>query len=210
MKRIVKIGVFGSLQVLIRNSTALAIMRIVSPFGTAAIAAYGVGMRLTMFSIMPGIGIGNATATLVGQNLGTDNPKRAARAGWLASGLYLAFLSILGSIFIIFASEIMSIFTDAPEVVKLGASYLRFFSVSFLLLAFSIVLGRALNGAGDTLSPMIITGISFLVLRIPLALYLARRQGVVGIWLAMAISNFVHGSITCYWFKQGKWKQKRV
>ena len=210
MKRMAKIGIFGSLQMLIRSFAALVLMCIVSPFGTAAIAAYGIVMRLTMFSIMPGIGIGNATATMVGQNLGADNPRRAARAGWLASGLYLAFLGVLGGVFIIFAAQTMSIFTSDPEVVKLGASYLRLFSASFLFLAFSIVLGRALNGAGDTLSPMITTAISFLALRIPLAWYLAHTRGVVGIWSAIALSNLVHGSIISYWFKRGKWKEKKV
>ena len=210
MWRIVKIGIFSSLQALLRNISQMAITRIVAVYGTFAIAAYGIGMRVRMVVMMPGFGLATATATLVGQNLGTQDPERAEKSGYLSVLFYEIFMVSLGILFFIFARQVVGIFNSQTEVIDVGSMYIRILSLSFVFLALSIVLGRAMNGAGDTLSPMVITLVTLLGLRIPLAGGLSRELGTNGIWLGMALSDVANGVITTLWFSRGKWKEKKV
>jgi Na+-driven multidrug efflux pump len=179
----------------------------VALFGTVALAAYGIGMRLRMVVMMPGIGFGNAAATLVGQNLGADKPKRAEHAGWAVTGMY-ALVAVFVTIgFCVFAEPLIAFFNDDPQVVATGASFLRWFSATFVFMAFSIVLGRAMNGASDTLWPMLITAVSLVALRIPLAWGLSTVWRETGVWAGLAASNVVQGLIFIAAFRWGHWKR---
>lgn len=210
MWRIVKIGIFSSLQALLRNMSQMTITRIVAVYGTFAIAAYGIGMRVRMVVMMPGFGLATAAATLVGQSLGAQDPKRAERSSYLSVLFYEILMICMGILFFLFARQIVGIFNSQTDVINVGSMYLRILSLSFVFLALSIVLGRAMNGAGDTLSPMVITFVALLGLRIPLAVALSRELGTNGIWLGMALSDLANGLITTLWFSRGKWKEKKV
>ena len=210
MWRIAKIGVFGSLQMVMWNISDLVLMRIVAIYGTFAVAAYGIGMRVIFMVMMPGFGLAQSAATLVGQNLGAKKPARAERSVWIAAGFY-EIIMICSTVFlIIFARNIVSIFNLTPDIVEVGGSYIRFISSTFFFMALSIVLSRAMNGAGDTLSPMVITAISVFVLRIPLVLFLAKSWATTGIWTGIAVSNVAQGLITTFWFTRGRWKHKAI
>jgi putative MATE family efflux protein len=202
-----KIGVFGSGQMLMRNLSAIILVRIVAMFGTVALAAYGIGIRLRMVVMMPGIGFGNAAATLIGQNVGARKPGRAERAGWVVTAMYAAMTVAVAIVFWIFARPLIAVFNADPQVVATGASFLRWFSATFVFMAFSIVLGRAMNGAGDTFWPMLITAISMLALRIPLAWGLSFTWQVTGVWMGLAASNVVQGLIFVAAFRWGRWKR---
>lgn len=210
MWRITKIGVFGSLQMVMWNISDLVLMRIVAIYGTFAVAAYGIGMRVIFVVMMPGFSLAQSAATLVGQNLGAEKPARAERSVWVAAGFYEVIMLVSTAILIIFAGNIVSIFNLTPEIVRIGGSYIRFISSTFFFMALSIVLSRAMNGAGDTLSPMLITAISVFVLRIPLVLFLAQIWATTGIWTGIAISNVAQGLITTFWFTRGRWKHKAI
>lgn len=210
MWRIAKIGVFGSLQMVMWNISDLVLMRIVAIYGTFAVAAYGIGMRVIFVVMMPGFSLAQSAATLVGQNLGAEKLVRAERSVWVAAGFYEVIMVVSTAILIIFAGNIVSIFNLNPEIVKVGSSYIRFISSTFFFMALSIVLSRAMNGAGDTLSPMVITAISVFVLRIPLVLFLAKSWATTGIWTGIAISNVAQGLITTFWFTRGRWKHKAI
>ncbi|MBW2092671.1 MAG: MATE family efflux transporter, partial [Deltaproteobacteria bacterium] len=197
---LIRIGFFGSLQMLFRNLSALFIARLVAIFGVTAIAAYGIVIRLRMSVLLPGLAIGNAAATLVGQNIGAGKPERAVKTGWSSAGLYSIFMIVITLAFMLFAKELVNIFNQDLEVIAEGSLFLRIFSATFIFLAFSSVLGRAINGAGDTFSPMIITGLAILGLRIPLAYLLALNLGPEGIWIGMALSNVFQGVIFTVWF----------
>ena len=202
-----KIGVFSSAQVLIRNISAIFLVRIVAVFGTAALAAYAIGIRLRMMLMMPGMGFGNAAATLVGQNLGAAKPERASKAAWLTVGVYALVAIPAALVLIAFAAPIVSIFNDTPEVVANGAKFLRWFSASVAFMCLSMVLGRAMNGAGDTFWPMLITAAGMIAFRIPLSYGLARAmQDVTGVWIALAASNVAQGALFAGVFAWGRWK----
>ncbi len=212
MLQMIRTGIFAALQMTARNISGLILMRIVAVFGTFAVAAYGIGMRVLMLVMMPGFAFAQCATTLVGQNLGADRPKRAEKSAWTAAGFFGIMAIIFTVIFFIFAKEIIAIFNTNPEVIRIGALYLRFLSFTFIFMASSIVLGRAFMGAGDTLSPLIITGISLFGFQIPLALLLSRNlnMNTNGIWLAIAISNIVQGVVMAGWFKKGKWKSIKI
>ncbi len=210
MRRIIKIGIFGSLQGLIGNISGLVLMRIITLFGTTAVAAFGIGMRLQGLAMMPGFGFANAAAIMVGQNLGAEKPERAEKSAWLATGFYEILLVTMGAIFFIFPGSIIGIFNNHPEVIDIGSIYLRFLAATLIFIGSSVVLGRALSGSGDTVSPMFITGISLFVFQIPLAILLSKSYGITGVWIAIATANIVQSLVMAFWFNRGKWKYRKV
>jgi putative MATE family efflux protein len=210
MKRIIRIGIFSSIQAIIRNSSALILTRIVAIYGTFAVAAYVICTRLRMIVLMPGFGLGNAVSTLVGQNLGANKPERAERTAWITVGIASAIMTFVGIIYIVFASAIITIFNAHPEVVKIGVIQQYITAGTFGAIGISIVLGRAFNGAGDTLSPMIITSVTLLVFQLGLSLLLSWKLGLIGIWFGITASNIIQAAIVSLWFNTGRWKSKRV
>jgi putative MATE family efflux protein len=210
MGRIMRIGVFASIQGVLRNVSGLILTRIVATYGTFAVAAYVVGMRLQFIVLMPGFGLATAVATLVGQNLGAEKPERAARTAWITVGIGAGIMAFMGLIYITFARSIISIFNDHPEVLKVGVVYLRILASTFGIMAFGIILGRALNGAGDTVSPMIITAVGLLGFRIGLSLILTQSLELMGIWIGIASSSIIQGLMVTAWFSTGRWKLKKV
>jgi putative MATE family efflux protein len=212
MGQILKIGIFVSISELMWNISSLILMRIVAFYGTFAIAAYGIGLRLMIAIQMPGFGLAQSAATLVGQNLGANEPKRAEKSAWLTLGFYEVMMIVLTVIIFFFTPSIVASFNNNPEVVKIGATYLRFMAVTFVFMASSITLAGAMQGAGDSFSPMVIDGITLFLIRIPLTVFLANHLelATTGIWIGVAVSNVIGGLCMCLRFYQGKWKGKVI
>lgn len=205
---LVRIGIPSSGQMLSRGLMALILMRIVAPCGTAAIAGYGIGMRFHMIILMPAFVLGNAAATMVGQNLGAGRPDRSRSAAWLATGIDVIIMAASAALMLAFAPPFVRWFDDNPEVVSVGASYLRTVSPFYVFVALAIVLGRALDGAGQTMATMIFTVISLWGLQVPLAFFMSRamQPATQGIWWAIVIAMAVHGLMVTGWFLTGRWK----
>jgi putative MATE family efflux protein len=209
MKRIISIGSFSSLQVFIREVSFLFLMRLVASFGAITLAAYGIGARLRMVIMVPGLGFANSASVLLGQNMGAKQPERATESAW-RTVLYYEFIAIpLATIFIIFAPQLVAIFAKQPEVIRIGTSFLRYLGVTFPFLALSLVLGQAMNGAGDTAAPTIINAIAQLGVRIPLAYIFALVVGMgsSGIWLGINASDIAQGLGMVFLFRSGHWKK---
>ncbi|MCW1734464.1 MATE family efflux transporter [Anaerorudis cellulosivorans] len=209
MGRIVNIGFFASLQVFIREISFLFLMRLVTSFGDATLAAYGIGSRLRTFIMVPGFGFASAAAVLVGQNLGAGKPERAKKSAWRAVIYYELIAIPLAILFLIFAQPIVGIFNDHPEVITVGSSFLRYLAVTFPFLAFSLVFSQALNGAGDTKTATLINAIGQLVFRIPFAYLCALTLGLgyQGIWLGINASDIVQGLGMIVVFNSGHWQK---
>jgi Na+-driven multidrug efflux pump len=165
-----------------------------------------------MIVLMPSFALGGAAATMVGQNLGAGKPARARQAAWAATFVGIGFMIVSAAIMIAFAPSLIRIFNSDPEVVTVGSRYLKVVSPFYAFAALGIVLGRALNGAGDTVGPMIITIVTLWGLQIPLALSLARvlSPSTDGIWWAIAAAFVVQGLLILAWFEKGKWKHKQI
>ncbi len=210
--RLLRIGLPSSGQMLSRSLMSLVLLRIVAGAGTAAVAAYGIGLRFHMIVLMPAFTLGNAVATMVGQNLGAGKPGRARRAAWLATGLDILVMAAAAAVLFAWARPLMTAFDRNPEVVAIGIGYLRTVSPFYLFAAPAIVLGRALMGAGDTMGSMICTVIGLWVVQVPLALWLSRviTPSVHGVWWSIAAAFTVHGLLVTAWFQTGRWQTKRV
>ena len=210
MGRMVKIGFFASFEVMLRHLSLLLLLRLITSFGTACLAGYGIAIRLRMVIMALGFGMGNATGVLVGQNMGAGKSHRASQSGWQTLRYYELIVLPVAVLFFIFSPSIVSIFNNRPEVVEIGSSFLRFIAVTLPFLAFSLILGKGINGAGDTVAPAIMTGIAQLGLRIPVAylMVLVLGLGTNGIWLGINASDICQGLAMMWYFKQGFWQKR--
>jgi putative MATE family efflux protein len=199
---ILRIGIPSSGQLFARTLMQVVLIRVVAFFGTAAIAAYSIGMRIHMISLLPAFTLGNAAATIMGQNLGAGKPDRARKAAWVATAMDVGIMVVLTVVFMLFAPGFIRIFDNNPEVVRIGSHYLMTVSPFYIFTAFAIVLGRALSGAGRTMATMVITIVSLWGLQVPLAILFSRflGMGTQGVWWAIAIANAVHGLLITWWF----------
>jgi len=210
IKNVFKIAFPSMGRMSLNSLSRIALMKIVTLFGTSAVAAYGIGLRLDMLVFLPGLGFAAAVSTMVGQNLGAKSPERAEKSTTIAVWYNIVIMSFLGIVFFIMAKNIIAIFDKNPEVLHLGEAYLKVVAPTYFLLGVRLVLGGALRGAGDTFAPMIISLITLFGIQIPLAYFLSSLSALntTGIWLAIAGVNFFEAIFLAYWFKRGSWKKK--
>jgi putative MATE family efflux protein len=210
--RLVRVSLTGILQFAIAHTSWIGLVRIISIFGSAALAGYTIAIRIVIFVILPSWGLSNAAATLVGQNLGAGKPDRAETAVW-RTGLYnMIFLGAVGVFFVLFAEPVVRLFTHDAEVVPLAASCLRIVSCGNIGYAFAMVMLQAFNGAGDTITPTIVNFFGFWMLEIPLAYYLAihlHMQSKGAFWAIVVAEGAIAGA-SAILFKQGRWKKQKI
>ncbi len=212
MLAIVKLSASAVVQMLIAMTSAVALVRIVSGFGSAAVAGYTTAFRIILFALLPSWGMSNAGATMVGQGLGAGKPERAERAVWLA-GLYnMVFLGVVGLVFVLLSGPIIHIFTSDPEVAGHGTQCLRIVSAGFLFYAWGMVLTQAFNGAGDTFTPTIINLFCFWLWELPLAWVLAYPLGwgPTGVFASIAIAYATLAVVSGVAFRRGTWKTRKL
>lgn len=210
--RIVKLSATAVFQFLIGTASWSVLVRVVAGFGSVAIAGYVIGLRVIVFALLPALGLSNAAATLVGQNLGAGKPERAERSVWTASVVNAVIYGTIGLIFVIFAAPIVSIFTQDPEITGYAVACLRIVSYGFLFYGFGMVLETAFNGAGDTWTPTYINLCLFWLFEIPLAYVLAYvfNLGPQGVFWAIMIAFSALAIVSALLFSRGKWKLKTV
>ena len=212
IKRIIRIGIPASIQRVIMSSSMILYVSIIAGFGTAALAAHQIGLRVESLSYMPGFGFAVAATALVGQNLGARNPQKAEESGWEAAKLCALLMGAAGLFMILFPKPMARLFVADADVVNLAAWYLRIVAVSEPPLAVIFTLAGGLQGAGDTRSPLYISVFGLWLFRIPLAYFLGvvLGWGAVGAWTGMTVDTFVRGGLYIYRFRKGKWKEVKV
>jgi putative MATE family efflux protein len=212
LMRMLVISAGGVGQFLIATSSWIIVMRIVALYGSTAVAAYTIGLRIFEFIWLPSWGLGNAAATLVGQNLGANKPDRAQRSTWLAARYNLVFMSVIGGLVAACAPGIAGLFSDDPEVLRYGTACLRILAVGIPMYAIGMIITQALNGAGDTKTPTLINFLCFWVLQIPLAYWLATAasQGPNGVFIAIVVSESLVTVLSVIVFRTGRWKLTRA
>jgi len=212
MGRLSKVSVGGIVQFLIATASWLGLVRLLTPFGSAALAGYTIALRIIVVAILPSWGMCNAAATLVGQNLGAGKPERAERSVWL-TGLYnMVFLCAVAVLFIAYANQLVGIFTADPEVRALGGECLRIVSYGYGFYAWGMVTVQAFNGAGDTTTPTWINVFCYWLFQIPLAWALSRPLGFgsTGVYYAITVAESVIALVGIYFFRKGRWKERVV
>jgi putative MATE family efflux protein len=212
IRRMMSISIGGIGQFLIATSSWIAIMRIVALYGSAPIAAYTIALRLIEFVFLPAWGLGNAAATLVGQNLGAGKPERAEKSVWQASRYNVVFMTVTGAVFVILAPEIVGLFTVNEEIIRYGVSCLRILGFGYPMYAVGMIVIQAINGAGDTRTPSFLNFIVFWLVQIPLAYWLATSVGMGpnGVFLAIVLSESLLTILGVIVFRRGNWRLQEV
>lgn len=212
MGGLLKIASGGTAQFLIASASWIFLVRILSGFGSDALAGYTIGIRVIIFAIMPAWGMANAAATLVGQNLGAKQPERAERSVWKTAFYNMVFLLSVAVIFFAGAEAIMHLFTQDEQVIVYGVQCLRFISVGYAFYGYGMVISQSFNGAGDTRTPTIINLFGFWAFQIPLAYILAKvvNMGPSGVFLAIPVAESAIAIVAILIFRKGKWKTVQV
>ena len=212
MKTVLRLSGSGTLQILIGTASYVGLVRILSVFGSTALAGYTIGIRMIIFALLPAFGISNAAATMVGQNLGAGRPDRAERAVWTAALYSMIFLGVVSVVFIAAARPLVGLFTSDAGVQAFAVSCLRTVSLGFVFYGAGMVLTSSFNGAGDTWTPTIINLAVFWLFEIPLAWWLAVPAGAGprGVFIALTVAYSALAVVSAMVFRRGKWKEKKV
>jgi len=212
MLRMVRLSGSAVLQSLIATTSWVGLVRIMASFGSAALAGHTIAIRIVIFALLPAFGLANASATLVGQNLGAGKPDRAEAVVWRACRYNFVFLGAVGLLFVALAGPLVGVFTRDPAVLPIATRGLRIISIGFFFYAYGFVLTQSFNGAGDTLTPTVINLFCFWLGEIPIAYLLAgpARLGPSGVFSAVPIAFSVMAVASAIMFRRGRWKFKRI
>src|SRR3984885_10752633 len=210
--RLLRVSLTGILQFAIAHTSWIGLVRIVSIFGSAALAGYTIAIRIVIFILLPSWGLSNAAATLVGQNLGAKQPERAEKSVWRTGFYNMLFLGGIGVFFMIFAEPVVRLFTHDPQVIPLAASCLRIISYGNIGYAYGMVMLQAFNGAGDTITPTIVNLFGFWFIEIPLAYALAipARLHSNGVFISIVVAEAVIAAAGVILFRRGRWKVQQI
>jgi len=209
---LVRVSTTGVMQFGIAHTSWIALVRIISTFGSAAVAGYTIGIRIFIFAILPSWGLSGAAATMVGQNLGAHKPERAERAVYLTGFYNMLFLSVVAAVFIALPGPIVRLFTSDPTVAPYAVDCLRIIAYGNLAYAYGMVMVQAFNGAGDTVTPTIINVFGFWLCEIPLAWVLAYPSGLAvrGVFISIPVSELLITLAGLAVFMRGRWKKSRI
>ena len=209
---ILKISAGGAGQFIIQSASWVFLIRILSDFGSEVVAGYTISIRIIVFTILPSWGLANAASTLVGQNLGAQQPERAAKSAWRAGFFNMVFLGIVAIFFFIFAKPLVGAFDKHEVVLNTGVECLRILCVGYVFFGFGMVMSQAINGSGDTKTPTFLNIIGFWIIQIPLSYFLAVHYDwkQTGVFWSIVISESILAILAIAYFKTGRWKSNTI
>ena len=208
--RAVKIGIPAAVMSIQMTVGNLVLMWVIVRFGTLAVAAHTVCQRIEGFVQMPSQGLGMAAGVLAAQNLGAGQPERSARSGWLAMGLVEAVMVIGAVVILVWAENIVRIFSPDPSLVEMTSTFLRIATAGYIMFGIAIVVLQCLSGIGDTIPPMIVALIMMWVFQLPLAYFPPEitNLGVYGVRWAV-VAGYVWAALAAaIYFRVGGWKRR--
>lgn len=212
LKKIIRLAAGGMLQYMIPASAWVLMIRIVSHFGSNALAGYIIAQRVASIATMPAWGIGNAAGVLTGQNLGAHQSRRAEQSVWKAGFFNMCFLCLVALGWLFYARPVISLFSNVPVIVDYAMRYIHYISIAYILLGYTMVISRSLNAAGAIRTVSLLYILMFYVVQIPLAwlLGIGFNWGPPGIFIAVLAAETVLGLACIVVFRKGKWKHSKV
>ncbi len=209
---LVHISMGGIGQTIIATTSWIFMVRVISHFGSEAVAGYTIAIRIIIFLLLPSWGLSNAASTLVGQNLGANRPDRAEQTVWKVAKINMVMLGLLSLFFIMVPDFFIELFTRDTVLVNIGSKCLRIVSFGFIFYGLGMVMVQAFNGAGDTQTPTKLNAIAFWLVEIPLAYLLALKVGLdeLGVFFAIITAESLMAILAFLQFRKGKWKEQQV
>jgi putative MATE family efflux protein len=212
MRRILKVGVpaFGD-QLQMRAAMSIYTI-IISSLGTTVYAAHALAMRVEEFAFMPSWGFGVAATTLVGQSLGAKKPDLAKKAGYITQRYWVATMVTLGLVTFAFSRQLIGIFIDDPEVVRVGALGLKIWACAMPGMATNQSLAGGLRGAGDTRWVFLLTTIGMWTMRVGggALMVFVLHLGAPGAWIGAVLDHSIRAILIWWRFAGGKWQTIQV
>lgn len=208
LRQLVVIGYPASIEQGMFQVGLVGFQRIMSTYGTAAIAAYNVGAQILSFSFIPGVGFATAAATLVGQHLGAKDPDAAARSAWRSTFGAVASMTVVGALVVLSAEPLARLFTQDEEVVRLTVAFIWILGAVQPFMAVEFAVGGALRGAGDTFFPMVCVFVGLFLLRLlPATLLVTLGEFPVEIiWCALIADWSTKAVMLIVRFRRGRWR----
>jgi putative MATE family efflux protein len=214
--KILGIGLPSGLTSAIFSCAALVVQSLTNSFGTAIIATSTVVMRVDGFAMMPNFTLGMAMTTYVGQNIGAQKMDRVNGSAKVGLKISLTICTVIVLCLLLFSKGLIMVFTNTTEVIDLGVRMIRLMAVGYIAVALTQTLMGIMRGAGDTITPMIISIISTVAIRVPVAYgvaYLTRSDTLPNgapesIFISLVVSWVAGAVITVLFYRLGKWKKK--
>ncbi|MFB6162510.1 MAG: MATE family efflux transporter [Halococcoides sp.] len=208
LRTILRLGIPASIEGTGRAVSVNALLVVVGLFSTEVVAGYGIGTRVFSVIFLPAVAVARGVETMTGQNIGADQPDRAARANYVAAGGLFAVLSAVGVAIFLVPRPIVAVFSDDPAVIDVGTDFLRVTALSFGCIGIMRAFGGGFRGAGKTLVAAVIAVGTLAGIRLPVAAVLA-TTGLeeTGIWVAFVVSNVAGALIAFAWFRRGTWRE---
>lgn len=209
-KQSVTIGLPSGMQQAFVGLGSIALMAIVSKFGTTAVAAYSVAGRIDMLCSVPAIALSMALSTFVGQNMGARKIDRVVSGYKITLGMGIGISLLLSLITIVFRYQIMSMFTNEYTLIPIGVDYLLIVSPFYFAFAILFISNGVLRGAGDTIIPMFVTLFALWGIRVPLSYWLSLHFGEIGIWWGIPAGWLFGMTFSTAYYLLGRWKKKVI
>ena len=218
VKNIIRLGVPSGLTQAIMSMSMLVVQSLTNSFGEIFIAANVIVMRVDGFAMMPNFSFGTAMTTYAGQNVGAGKYDRVVKGARQGTAIAVGTAAVIVVLILAFGRQLMQIFTDTPELVSLSMNMMRILAVGYIAVAVTQTLSGVMRGAGDTMTPMWISMVSTVLIRVPLAyglVYLTKTpqlpQGERAcLFVSLVISWVLGALITGIFYKRGKWRGKAV
>ncbi|MEE6208396.1 MAG: MATE family efflux transporter, partial [Alphaproteobacteria bacterium] len=184
---------------------AIIVTSIIAPLGNVCIAADTFAITIEGICYMPGYGIADATTTLIGQSIGAARKNLAKSFAKITTIISMLVLTAMSTIMFLSARFMFSLMTDNQEIIELGTTILRIEAFAEPFFGAAIICYSCFVAAGNSLLPNIINITSMWIIRIPLVMYMANFNGLIGVWTAMCIELIIRGSIFLYYLRSPKW-----
>ncbi len=213
-RKLARIGLPASVEGVGRSLSVNLMLAIVGLFSTAVVAGFGIAIRIFSLIFLPAIAVGRGVETMTGQNLGAEEPDRAAAAARIAAIVTFGVLSGIGAVVWLGAAPIAAVFTNDPEVIRVAEEFLRWVAPTFGFIGVMRAYNGSFRGAGKTLTAAVISIAMLGVIRLPVAYFAVRPPallgveslGTIGIWVAFVVSNVAGAAMAYVWYQRGSWR----
>ncbi len=209
--QLIRLGLPSGLTQAIFSMAMIVVQSLTNSFGTTIIAVSTVVMRVDGFAMMPNFTFGTAMTTFTGQNIGAKQLDRVVKGTKSGMKIGIVVSVILVAMILLFGRYLVEMFTSTPQVIELSVHMMQILAVGYVAMGVTQILSGVMRGAGDTMTPMWISMITTIVIRVPIAYGLAAlMQSPDALFLSMLTSWVMGAVLTVLAFRRGRWKKKSI